>query len=67
MGHRINWIKWTRRVPENIYNSLDDILLTGGSDAHHPWEIGSHLKLKVDNQINSYDAFFDCIHKSKHT
>ncbi len=67
IGHRINWIKWTRRVPESIYNSLDDILLTGGSDAHHPWEIGSHLKLKVDNQINSYDDFFDCIHKSEYT
>lgn len=69
------WLGLSRRFPRlyRSFLSTEDVprdiigsgIVFGGSDAHHPWDIGSHLQVHTQHTA-LYDAVFDALITSTH-
>ncbi|MBI3336891.1 hypothetical protein HYZ98_05015 [Candidatus Peregrinibacteria bacterium] len=52
----------TEEIPQDIVGAG---IVFGGSDAHHPWDIGSHLQIHVPHTF-AYEEIFDALIKPLH-
>jgi len=69
------WIRLSRRFSRlyRSFRSIEEIpqdiakagIVFGGSDAHHPWDIGSHLQIHVPHTF-AYEEIFDALITSRH-